>query len=210
MRRPEFIARQSACPSGILGRLIGRIMAVETAPANRLAVDLLDVQTTDHVLEIGFGHGRTIARLAERVSQGLVAGVDISEAMLRMATRLNRDGIEHGRVDLRRAQAEKLPYPSGRFDRALSVHTLYFWPEPRKVLAEAHRVLRPGGRFVLGWRADPEAVRQFPEPTYRFHSEETVQEMLTTAGFLNVRLTRETVGRATLQFAVADTSEVGT
>jgi SAM-dependent methyltransferase len=84
------------------------------------------------------------------------------------------------------------------------VHTLYFWPEPRQALVEVRRVLRPGGHFVLGWRADPDAARQFPEPTYRFHGEETVQEMLTAAGFHKVGLSRETVGRATLHFAVAE------
>ena len=57
MKRPELIARQSGCPSGFLGRLIGWIMAKETAGANDEAVRLLLVQPTDHVLEIGFGDG---------------------------------------------------------------------------------------------------------------------------------------------------------
>jgi SAM-dependent methyltransferase len=207
VRRPDFIARQSACPSGFLGHLIGRVMAVETASANHIAVDLLDVQETDHVLEIGFGHGTTIATLAEKARRGWVAGVDISAAMLHMAGRRNRDGIRRGRVELRQARAEELPYSGGRFHRALSVHTLYFWPEPRHALVEVRRVLKPGGRFVLCWRADPDAARQFPEPTYRFHGEETVQEMLTAAGFHRVGLSRDTVGRATLHFAVAETPD---
>jgi len=125
--------------------------------------------------------------------------------MLHMATRRNRDHIARGRVELQQARAEDLPYSSGRFHRALSMHTLYFWPEPRGILAEVRRVLGPGGRFVLGWRADPDAVRQFPEPTYRFHDDESVEEMLTTAGFCRLRVTRERVGRATLHFAVGET-----
>jgi SAM-dependent methyltransferase len=208
VRRPDFLARQSACPSGLLGRVIGRIMAVETASANRIAVDLLDVRETDHVLEIGFGHGATVARLAERAGQGRVSGVDVSAAMLDMATRRNRRAIERGRVELHQGRAENLPCSSGRFDRALSMHTLYFWPEARQALAEVHRVLKHSGRFVLGWRADPEAARQFPEPTYRFHSEEMVQGMLSAAGFRNIRFTRENLGRAILRFAIADSGEV--
>jgi hypothetical protein len=41
VRRPEFIARQAACPSGPLGQWLGRIMAMETAGANKTAVDVL-------------------------------------------------------------------------------------------------------------------------------------------------------------------------
>jgi hypothetical protein len=52
LRRPETIARQSACPSGLLGRLIGSIMARETARANTFALELLDLQPTDRVLEV--------------------------------------------------------------------------------------------------------------------------------------------------------------
>ena len=51
MRRPEFIARQSRCPSGLLGRFIGRVMAVETAEANSELLALLDLRPTDHVLK---------------------------------------------------------------------------------------------------------------------------------------------------------------
>ena len=64
MKRPTFIARQSARPSGLLGRLIAGIMAKETADLNEHAIRLLAASPPDRVLEIGFGHGRTIERLA--------------------------------------------------------------------------------------------------------------------------------------------------
>jgi len=51
MRRPEFLARQGRCPSGLLGSFIGRVMARETARENALAVELLQLKPTDHVLE---------------------------------------------------------------------------------------------------------------------------------------------------------------
>jgi SAM-dependent methyltransferase len=182
-------------------------MAAETATANRIALDLLEVRPTDQILEIGFGHGATIARLAERAGQGCVAGVDASAAMLHMAARRNRDDVARGLVELRQARAEDLPYASGRFDKALSVHTLYFWPEPLCALVEIRRVLRQAGRLVLGWRGDPAANKQFPESTYRFHSDDTVQALLAAAGFRRVRILRESVGRATLCFAIAEDSE---
>src|SRR5207247_11438172 len=87
MRRPEFIARQSRCPSGLLGRVIGHIMCVETAAANESVLKLLDLDAGDRVLEVGFGRGRTIEGAATMVGDGLVDGIAAAEVMVRLATR---------------------------------------------------------------------------------------------------------------------------
>ena len=89
MRRPEFIARQARRPSGWLGGIIGRIMAFETADANQVAFDLLELHARDCVLEIGFGHGATLRKAASVVTAGFIAGIDHSEIMLRTAKRGN-------------------------------------------------------------------------------------------------------------------------
>jgi SAM-dependent methyltransferase len=100
VRRPEFIAKQAGRPSGIVGSLLVRVMALETSKENLLTLGRLDIQSTDHVLEIGFGHGRTIARAAEAAHDGLVAGIDWSERMLKVASRYNAQMIAKGRVAL--------------------------------------------------------------------------------------------------------------
>ncbi len=51
------------------------------------------------------------------------------------------------------ADAAALPFPDASFDIVLSVNTIYFWPDPAKVLAEMSRILKPGGRVVLGYRS---------------------------------------------------------
>ena len=63
MKRPVFIARQSAVPSGLLGRVIAGVMAHETADLNEHALRLLGPSRSDRLLEVGFGHGRTQGRL---------------------------------------------------------------------------------------------------------------------------------------------------
>jgi protein-L-isoaspartate O-methyltransferase len=78
MRRPEFIARQAAHPTGLLGRLVVGVMERETASENDAAIRALDVRTADRVLEIGLGHGRTLARLVALATRGSVVGIEIS------------------------------------------------------------------------------------------------------------------------------------
>jgi ubiquinone/menaquinone biosynthesis C-methylase UbiE len=140
LRRPEFIARQAGNPSGILGRLIGRIMAMETFTVNRRVVELLELAERSRVLEVGFGHGRTPARVAELAPKGFIACIDISSEMVQMAHRHNRDAIEKGLIEMKCASSDHIPYADESFDRVYTVHTLYIWNNPLAHLREIHRV----------------------------------------------------------------------
>jgi ubiquinone/menaquinone biosynthesis C-methylase UbiE len=129
-------------------------MARGTSQANGFALELV-IQPADHVLEVGFGHGATIVRLAAAAKDGFVAGVDSSAEMLKMASRLNREGLERKRVELRLGSAEQLPYPDRSFDKALAVHTLYFWSDLLRPFAETRGVLKRGARFVIAAAPTP-------------------------------------------------------
>lgn len=203
MRRPEFVARQSALPSGLLGRLIGHVMARETAAVNEAAIELLDLRSTDDVLEVGFGHGATIARVAAAVSGGRVSGVDPSAEMCAMASRRNRRAIEEGRVALRRASAEDLPFPDASFDKVLSVHTVYFWADLVPPLREIARVLKPEGRLVLAYRSDSGMARDFPASVYRSPDWAQVKNASAVAGLACHEILRRTLGHSELSFVIA-------
>src|SRR5512134_896305 len=99
MAKPELIARQSRQPSGWLGEIVARVMAFDTAHANRIAVERLAVRAGEAVLEVGCGHGRTLARIA-RAPCGFLAGIDASEVMVRLARRRLRRLDETGRAEV--------------------------------------------------------------------------------------------------------------
>jgi SAM-dependent methyltransferase len=184
MRRPDFIAHQARHPTGLLGRLIARVMESETAEVNRRAAGLLSPRSQDQVLDIGTGHGRTLALLAASADQGQVVGIDHSPVMCARAARNNRTLIARDRVRIEQASSKALPFGTGTFDAALSVHTIYFWDPAEPHLAEIARVLRPGGRFVLAFRpAGAPGTEQFPAPVYRFRSAAEVTALLGRAGF---------------------------
>ena len=185
MRRPEFIARQSSRPRGMIGRLLGHVIAIETASLNREALGLLALQPSDRALEVGFGHGRTIRLAAAQVPQEFVVGVDVSRDMVRMAQRRCLNLAGKGLVEFMVGDSRRLPYADTSFDKVLSVHAIYFWEEPIKDLGEIFRVLKPGGRLVLGFRAksDKRATSDFPETVYSFYSIDEVSTLLESAGF---------------------------
>ena len=124
-------------------------MAVENRQRNEAALDVLAVQPGDHVLEIGFGPGVTIARLAELVGEGAVAGVDSSRVMAGQARRRNAELVKQGKVDLRHGSVALLPFPDNTFDKALAVNSQEHWPHPLANLREVRRVLKPGGILVI-------------------------------------------------------------
>lgn len=75
-----------------------------------------------------FRHPEQICQML--LEAGLVAGVDFSPSMVAMARRRNRTLVDQGLIDLRQGDSLRLPYENNSFDRAWSVHTVYFWHEP--------------------------------------------------------------------------------
>ncbi len=148
--RPSIVG-QFHHPTGPGGQIAAWIMGHRSSNVqrNEWAVALLDIQPTDHVLELGSGPGVAIAALAGRASRGLVVGVDHSEVMIRQAGRRNAAAIRQGRVRLIHSPVERLQLTNGSFDAALAVNSVGMWPEPTNQLRHIGRLLRPGGRIAL-------------------------------------------------------------
>jgi ubiquinone/menaquinone biosynthesis C-methylase UbiE len=181
---------------GLRGRLAGLVLATADEAMNELAAELVDPRPHDAVLEIGFGPGRLIERLARAGDAELVAGVDPSPAMLGQATRRNRHWIARGRVRLLQAGVSCLPFPDGAFTRACAVNTLPSWPSSLQELREVRRVLRLGGRLVLCLRVRDPRRRLLAVPGVTEAQVEEVQCLLAEAGFRDLCIERRPAGMA--------------
>ena len=101
-------------------------------------------RATGKVLEIGIGTGRNLAHYPKDVR---VTGIDISEAMLERA-RVRAKTLGSS-AELRAGDAQTLEFPDESFDTVVSTFSLCSIPDDRRAIAEAARVLRRGGKFVL-------------------------------------------------------------
>jgi len=149
MNFAKFIDGQYRKPTGIVGRIIGDRMAQQHVPENTWAVSLLNVQPTDHILELGFGPGIAIERVTAQATEGFVAGIDFSRTMVNVARKRNAQVVKAGRADLRYGDVVNLPFGDNCFDKVFSIHALYFWSEPLRAFKEMYRVLTPGGMLVM-------------------------------------------------------------
>lgn len=186
MRRPRFIAEQARHAKGPLGRLIAFIMARETWAENLRAIDALQIRPTDHVLDIGCGHGRALGALAARAPRGCAVGADPSDLMAQIAVERNRALVKTGRAKVVVATASDLPFADTTFDGAVCVHVLYFWKDLQSSFREMARVLKPGATLALVFRSTlhAAAVQSFPSDVYRFPEFREVETALADAGFV--------------------------
>ena len=101
-------------------------------------VEWLGVKAGERILDLGCGDGQLTARLA--AAGAVVTGVDDSAEMVAAARSRGIDAVE--------ARAEQLPFPNANFDAVFSNAALHWARDQDAMMAEVHRVLRPGGRFV--------------------------------------------------------------
>jgi ArsR family transcriptional regulator len=135
--------------------------------------------------DLGCGTGQVSAALAPFVSR--VIAVDGSAAMLQAARR-RLQGIDN--IDLRRGEVEALPIDDARLDVATLMLVLHHLPEPARALAEASRVLKPGGRVLIVDMLphDRESYRQQMGHVWLGFPEDHVRRLMTETGFVDVRV----------------------
>ncbi|MGB5211550.1 MAG: methyltransferase domain-containing protein [Gammaproteobacteria bacterium] len=99
----------------------------------------------DDVLDVGCGTGVFAREVTRRVgANGSVTGIDLSESMLGVAREMAAG------VDFHQGSATNLPFEDASFDAVVSSFMLMFVPDPAQAIREMQRVLRPGGRLVVG------------------------------------------------------------
>jgi len=121
-------------------------------------------------LDVGAGTGFSTAGIVESVEAGAVTMLDQSPDQLRRAS--TKPELEDSRKLV--GDAEALPFADDSFDRYVSCGSIEYWPDPARAIAEAHRVVRPGGTvLVVGPLPPRRCVARFVADTWMLFPTET-------------------------------------
>jgi phosphatidylethanolamine/phosphatidyl-N-methylethanolamine N-methyltransferase len=98
------------------------------------------------VIEIGVGTGLSLPHYPAGIS---VLGVDICPRMLEQARGRQASGTTRADIELQLVDGEELPYAEGTFDAVVLPFVISVTPNPKRLLAEAFRVMAPGGQLLI-------------------------------------------------------------
>ena len=157
-----------------------------------MTVELAQLEPDDIVVDIGCGSGEAVREAAARLTSGRAIGVDPTPAMIRFANKLSESHDGGERIEFIESPAERLPIADNSVTVALAINSLHHWDDPTVGLAEAMRILKPGGRLLV--------TAEEPEDGKFGHGEGPLAEpgsvtgAIADAGFTDVVLSRHAEG----------------
>ena len=185
----------------------GKDAGMETEHSNVVlqVVGQLGIRPGEQILDLGCGNGWATRLLAKAAAGAAAVGVDVSPKMIARADELHSLTI---RARYEVASFEDLGFRDGRFDRVFSMEALYYSVDLDRAVAQALRVLKPGGRadVIVDFFTESPSTHSWPAKTgLAMHHLSTAQWCATfeRAGFIEVRAQRVRDDRAPSSFDAA-------
>lgn len=189
----SMIASQFGRPRGLLGRLVGNLMAKSNAPFSVWVVgEIRNAYPTEAALivELGSGPGVGLQETLRLFPTAQVFGVDPSREMLSQAGKRNAAAIRASRLSLLNGDSASVE-SLGPVDIIFANHVLYFWHEPVVELRRLRQAVAPGGLVALGYQLKENmpsmSQTQFPRLGHiLYQTEGDVEALFRDAGFGSV------------------------
>jgi ubiquinone/menaquinone biosynthesis C-methylase UbiE len=184
-------------PQGAGGWILLSSMNWGHGPVSRWGLKRLAIKPGDHILDIGCGGGRNVARMLKRAREGRVCGLDYSETSVEKTKRVNRRAVREGRAEIRLGSVSRNPWPDNSFDIITAFETVYFWPDFANDLREVRRTLKPGGVFfICNEMNKPEAGKApyqywINKLSLKTYAASEFQKYLAEAGFVGAHVVSE-------------------
>jgi arsenite methyltransferase len=185
----RFIAHQLSNPTRVIGKkVIGPLWNKRNAKLNDFTFDHLGLEADDRVLDIGFGGGYLLERILDTVTQGIVAGMDVSPVMARFCWTRLQAYAKSGNLSLQCGRVEVSPYPDRCFTKVSSVNSIFYWNDAQQGISEIYRILQDGGQVILTYtRKEDLEKKAFVQYGIKTYEVEEIHHMLVTAGFKEIR-----------------------
>lgn len=188
----KFIASQFKRPTGVIGILTSNLMIKGNDKNYDRLIRDLELQPDDKILEIGYGPGLGIHKLAEICSSCTIHGIDFSKLMYIRAGWYNKDYVKAGKVQLQYGDFLKVPVASNDYDKIFCLNVVYFWNELSVPFQKVFTILKNGGSFHM-YMAGKSFLEKSkaPDSIFNKYSIDQVVEALKAAGFISVEYSKE-------------------
>ena len=175
---------RARCFYKYLSKVYDRVNSfVFTKPMRATALQMLELDGSERVLDVGCGTGFGTEGLLAYTDD--VVGMDQSPHQLGKAMERLDNGVD---AIFSMGDAERLPFETNAFDAAWSSGSIEYWPNPVDGLREMRRVVKPGGRVVVVGPNYPESRlgRKLVDAIMLFYDIDEADEMFEEAGFVDI------------------------
>lgn len=175
-------------PTGEAGREVAIMLNSTNRELYDFAFEMISPAPGNHILEIGFGNGNHFPEYFDLEPDLKLTGVDFSEDMCEEAEKINPGLIKNGNLTVHCADTTSLPLPDISCDLALALNVIYFMDQPEIHLREIHRVLKPGGLFLIGFRPRHSVEHlEFTRQNFILYEPDELVLMTERCGFNKIR-----------------------
>ena len=146
-------------------------------------LEQLNILPYQHLLEIGYGPGKTTQAVTRKLKTGFIAGIDCSVTMYQRASKRNKRAIQQQLLQLHVGNLYELPYPAHYFNTIYGTNAHISWRDPQTEFMRLANMLRTGGRLVMilqpDWARQEKAIRA---------EVERLEEDYLAAGLTDIRI----------------------
>jgi SAM-dependent methyltransferase len=188
---------QYRCPTGGSGRWVAANMNQGHWDLTTWGLKYVNIKADSVIVDFGCGGGKTISRLARRLVQSKLYGIDHSADMVEYSKRVNKKLIEKNRVEIFQNSVQKTVFKDDFFDLVTAIETYYFWPNLPEAFQEIKRILKKGGsllivnEMIMDGSYEVENAEIIAKTHVCLRPLQEMQRILLSVGYSNVKVYRK-------------------
>lgn len=183
----KALAAQLRNPNGHKGIEIAEMMNETNINMTLHSIQHLSIQDNDTILELGHGNGKHLAYILTQRSNLSYHGLEISELMHQEAMRINQESIDKHQAFFHLYDGSNIPFSDNYFDKIFTVNTIYFWNDPKSMISELYRVIKPNGLLNITF-AQEDFMEKLPFTHFNFtlYNNEKIKKLFEDTPFQTV------------------------